>query len=243
MLLDGEVVAVDAGGHPSFQALQHRASTPLTLVYYVFDVLALNGRDLKATPLETRRSILARLPLTAPILRSDPLPGTPQQIEHAVRALGLEGVVAKRLDSRYEPGRRSDAWLKVKFSLRQEFVIGGCKPAGDTFDSILVGYYKGRELWYASKVRAGFTPAVRRELFERLRPLGVTRCPFANLPTGKTSQWGEGVTAEEMKTLRWVRPKLVAEIAFTEWTREGSLRHATFVGLREDKPARRVRRE
>jgi bifunctional non-homologous end joining protein LigD len=110
-------------------------------------------------------------------------------------------------------------------------------------DSLLVGYYEGRALKCAGKVRAGFTPHTRAEVFAALAPLAAASCPFANLPSTKTSHWGEGVTAEEMTKLRWVKPSLVVEVTFTEWTRDGNLRHAAFVGVRRDKPARSVRRE
>jgi bifunctional non-homologous end joining protein LigD len=133
--------------------------------------------------------------------------------------------------------------VKVKFSRRQEFVVGGYKPAGDIFDSLLVGYYEGHELRFAGKVRAGFTPRTRSAVFERIRRLSTRNCPFTNLPTTKTSHWGEGITAEDMTTLRWVKPSLVVEVAFTEWTRDGNLRHASFVAVREDKPAREVRKD
>jgi bifunctional non-homologous end joining protein LigD len=177
------------------------------------------------------------------VFLSEPLPGSPDDIARAVRELGLEGVVAKRADSRYEPGRRSGAWVKVRFNLRQEFVVGGYRPAGDSFDSVLTGYYDGRTLLYAGKVRAGLTPQKRVLLFERLRPLAVPRCPFANLPNAKSSHWGEGITAEGMKELCWVKPALVIEVAFVEWTRDSNLRHASFVGIREDKKPREVTRE
>jgi bifunctional non-homologous end joining protein LigD len=168
-----------------------------------------------------------------------------KQIEAAVRGLGLEGVVAKRLGSRYERGKRSDAWVKVKFSKRQEFVIGRFKPAGDNLDSILVGYYEGKKLLYARKVRAGFTPHLRADVFELMKNIRISRSPFANLPNslGETSHWGEGITADEMKTLAWVKSLVVVEVAFTEWTHEGNLRHAAFVGVRKDKAAREVSRE
>ena len=164
-------------------------------------------------------------------------------IERAVRRLNLEGVVAKRRESTYEPGRRSGAWVKVKFSARQEFVIGGYKPGGGPFDSLLVGYYDGPRLMFAGKVRNGFTPALRARLFNQLAPLAAARCPFANLPSSRTSHWGEGITAEEMTQLRWLKPITVAEVAFTEWTRDGHLRHSAFVALRDDKAPREVRRE
>jgi bifunctional non-homologous end joining protein LigD len=245
-LLDGEIVALDESGRPSFQALQHRATTKMRVVFYAFDVLHVNGRDLMSQPLARRRVHLTDAVGGSSVLISEPLPGTPKQIEMAVRKLGLEGVVAKRRDSRYEPGKRSGAWVKVKFAKRQEFVVGGFKPGDLNFDSILVGYYDDHKtLCYAGKVRAGFTAHTRAELFEGLTPLRVARCPFVNLPNshGRTSHWGEGITAEEMTELRWVRPKLVVEVAFTEWTRDGNLRHAAFVGRRTDKSASDVTRE
>ena len=127
---------------------------------------------------------------------------------------------------------------------KPEFVIGGFKPEGAAFDSLLVGYYDddGR-LRHAGKVRAGFTPTLRRAVHAQIAPLRTARCPFVNLPSTHTSHWGEGVTAEEMTSLTWVRPRIVAEIAFTEWTRDGNLRHASFVALREDRPAQDVHRE
>ena len=172
--------------------------------------------------------MLATVLKGARLLRSEPLPGTPEQIEKAVRALHLEGVVAKRRTSRYEPGKRSRSWVKVKFNRRQEFVIGGFKPNAGGFESLLVGYYEGRKLMFASKVRAGLTPHVRAELFPKLKALMQPRCPFANLPSSKTGHWGEGIPAEDMTVLRWVKPKIVAEVSFVEWTRDGLLRHPEF---------------
>lgn len=240
-LVDGELVAIDEQGRPSFQALHHQAAH--VVVFYAFDLLLLGGRDLTREPLDSRRKQLAAAVTGTSILLSEPLPGTPAQIERAVRELGLEGVVAKRRSSRYEAGRRSDKWLKVKFSRRQEFVVGGYKSANNGFDSVLVGYYEGRRLYYAGKVRAGFTTHSRGELMRQLAPLSRRSCPFVNLPSTKSSHWGEGVTQEDMAALEWVTPSIVVEIAFTEWTRDNNLRHAAYVGLRDDKPAREVRRE
>jgi bifunctional non-homologous end joining protein LigD len=240
-IVDGELVAIDEQGRPSFQALHHQAAH--LVVYYAFDLLMIGQRDLTRDPLDARRKQLAAAAAGTSILLSEPLPGTPVQIERAVRELGLEGVVAKRRSSRYEPGRRSDKWLKVKFSRRQEFVVGGYKPANAGFDSVLVGYYEGRRLYYAGKVRAGFTAHSRGELMRRLAPLGRRSCPFVNLPSTKASHWGEGVTPEDMAALTWVTPSVVVEVAFTEWTRDDNLRHAAYVGVRDDKPARDVRRE
>jgi bifunctional non-homologous end joining protein LigD len=240
-LVDGELVAIDEQGRPSFQALHHQAAH--VVVYYAFDLLLLGGRDLTREPLDARRKQLAATAAGTSLLLSEPLPGTPAQIERAVRELGLEGVVAKRRSSRYEAGRRSDKWLKVKFSRRQEFVVGGYKPSNSGFDSVLVGYYERRRLYYAGKVRAGFTTHSRGELMRRLAPIGRRSCPFANLPSTKSSHWGEGVTPEDMAALKWVTPSVVVEVAFTEWTRDNNLRHAAYAGLREDKLAREVKRD
>jgi bifunctional non-homologous end joining protein LigD len=242
-VLDGEIVALDAQGVPSFQALQHRATKGLAIVFYAFDLLQLGSTDFRRQPLSARRRALHQLAFAGPILLSEPLPGSPDQIEAAVRTAGLEGVVAKRVDSIYEAGKRSDAWIKVKFNRRQEFVVAGYKPAGAGFDSILVGFYEGRRLLFAGKVRAGFIGYTRSEVFDRIRRSEVATCPFANLPnsTGR-SHWGEGITAEDMTSLRWVSPRVVVEVAFTEWTAGGSLRHASFVSIRDDKPPRDVRR-
>jgi bifunctional non-homologous end joining protein LigD len=241
VILDGEVVAIDDQGRPSFQALHHQSAH--TLVYYAFDVLHLDGRDLTAAPLDERRELLARVLNGSRLLRSEPLPGTPAQIEKAVRELHLEGIVAKRRNSRYEPGKRSRAWVKVKFNRRQEFVVGGFKPNAGGFESLLVGYYEGRKLMFAGKVRAGLTPHTRVDLFPMLKAIVQPKCPFANLPSSKTGPWGEGITAEDMTALHWVKPKVVVEVSFVEWTRDGLLRHPEFIGVRGDKSPREIRRE
>jgi bifunctional non-homologous end joining protein LigD len=243
-LIDGEIVALDADGYPSFQALHHWRVEGLSLVYYAFDLLHLNGRDLTRLPLDERRALLREVVDGSGVLLSEPLPGTPAQITAAVRGLGLEGVVAKRRKSIYTAGRRSESWVKIRFARHQELVIGGYKPTAASFDSLVVGYYEANRLLCAGKVRNGFTPALRAALIEQLRPLALARCPFANLPSSRgSSHWGEGITAEQMSELEWVKPKLVADVSFAEWTRDGSLRHAAFVGLRDDKPPKDVVRE
>jgi bifunctional non-homologous end joining protein LigD len=110
-------------------------------------------------------------------------------------------------------------------------------------DALLVGYYEGRDLRFAGKVRAGFVPHVRRELLGKLKPLQVARCPFTNLPDASTGRWGGGISADQTSEMRWTRPKLVAQIRFVEWTTEGRVRHAAFLGLRTDKDAKDVTRE
>ena len=243
-VIDGEIVAVDAAGRPSFQALQHRSAHPEhAIVFYAFDLLHLDGEDLSSMPLEERRKKLPPVLDESGILLSIELPGTSRQVIDAVRSLGLEGVIAKRRASRYTPGERSAAWVKLKLDRQQEFVVGGYRPGPHGVDALLVGYHEGRDLLFAGKVRAGFTPHLRREVFERLGPLQASRCPFADLPNSKTSHWGGGVTAEQMREMRWVKPVLVAQIRFVEWTADGHLRHAAFLGVRADKKARAVVRE
>jgi bifunctional non-homologous end joining protein LigD len=241
--LDGEIIAFDEDGRPSFQQLQHRAAARSSIRYFVFDLLFLNGEDLTVLSLEDRRQRLPALLRSTSIEFSHELPGAVDDVIQAVAQVGLEGIVAKRRDSRYEAGKRSGAWQKFKLKHRQEFVIGGYKPESRSFQSLVVGYYENRTLRFAGRVRAGFTPAQRTALFERLKPLQVEQCPFADLPSARTGHWGEGVTAEDMKVLKWVRPRLVVEIAFTEWTRDGHLRHSSFVGFRPDKRPSEVVRE
>jgi len=242
--VDGEVVAVDANGRPSFQALQHRsAHSGHTIVFYAFDLLHLDGRDLCDEPLEARRRLLPAVLDRSGILMSIDLQGDSRDVIAAVQALGLEGVIAKRRSSRYTPGDRHASWLKLKLDKQQELVVGGYRPGPGGVDSLLVGYYEGRQLRFAGKVRAGFTPRLRRDVATELTPLHVARCPFVDLPHTKASRWGGGVTAEQMAEMQWVRPALVAQIRFVEWTGEGHLRHAAFLGLRKDKRANSVRRE
>jgi bifunctional non-homologous end joining protein LigD len=241
VLIDGEIVALDDEGRPSFQALHHQSAH--TLVYYAFDVLHHDGRDLLRVPLDERRIVLETVLKDSRIFSSDPLPGTPEQIEHAVRELQLEGVVAKRRRSVYEPGRRSSAWVKVKFNRRQEFVVGGFKPNPSNLESLVVGYYEDGKLLFAGRVRAGLTAHDRSEIFSRIAVHQIARCPFANLPSSGAGHWGEGVTADDMTKLRWVKPRVVVEVSFVEWTRDNALRHSEFVAIRGDKRAGDVTRD
>jgi bifunctional non-homologous end joining protein LigD len=152
-------------------------------------------------------------------------------------------VIAKRADSRYESGERSGAWLKYKTNKGQELVIGGYKPGSNGFDYLLVGYYEGKDLIFIAKIRNGFTPALRREVAQRFPRLRNTECPFANLPEPASARRGEAITAEVMRNIQWLRPKLVAQIEFTEWTKGNHLRHSRFVALRDDKKATEVVKE
>ena len=249
-ILDGEIVALDAKGRSSFQLLQDyqlSARRP-PLAWYVFDLLSLNGKDLTQLPLTQRKDRLATLLKTAPApLRASPaLDGAYDQLLAQVRKHGIEGLVGKRPASKYEPGRRSGAWIKVKVLNQQEFVIGGfTPPAGSRkyFGALLVGYYEGKELRFASKVGTGYSAKVLSAVHERMEPLRTAKCPFANLPTKRSGRWGQGITRSEMGKCTWLKPRLVCQVRFTEWTRDGGLRHPAFLGMREDKAAGEVVRE
>jgi bifunctional non-homologous end joining protein LigD len=180
------------------------------------------------------------LPAPKDPLRVSPLLlGPSGEVLEAVRKLGLEGVVGKRIDSTYEPGERSGAWIKHRTNREQEFVIGGYIPGAHGFDALLVGVYENKQLIFVAKVQDGFVPRIRDEIFPALKRLAVAHCPFKNLPEKRASRWGESLTAEKMKECRWVTPKLVCQAAFVEWTDAGHLRHCAFIAMRDDKkPAR-----
>ncbi|MGH7768375.1 MAG: non-homologous end-joining DNA ligase [Candidatus Binatia bacterium] len=241
-MIDGEIVALDKDGRPSFHALQNYRSGKRSLHYYVFDLLSYRGKSLLRVELRDRRELLrAVLPVSRQVNFSENFPTSAARLLRSAKELRLEGIVAKRVESFYEPGKRSDAWVKYKIQQSQEFVVGGYK-IGNPLESLLVGYYDADgKLVFLDKVRNGLTPWLRKELHRKLAPLETDVCPFANLPERKTRPGA--VTKEEMKKCRWVRPALVAQIEFGEWTADGHLRHPKFVALREDKDPREVVRE
>jgi len=243
--IDGEVIALDEEGRPSFNVLQNHAGAKTPVLYFVFDVMVLAGRDVMREPLEVRREMLESkiLPsLVEPARYAGPLDADLPVLIESVKAQGLEGLVAKRRDSRYEPGLRSGAWQKMRVNRGQEFVIGGYTVGTKSFDALILGYYEGDRLVYVARTRNGFTPTVRAQLFKKFRGLEVDQCPFVNLPETKSGRWGVGLTAAKMKDCRWLKPVLVASVEFLEWTGENHLRHTRFGALRDDKPAREVRR-
>ncbi len=244
-VIDGEIVAINEQGCPSFQALQNRASTgrDWQIVYYAFDLLELEGVDLKSKPLHIRKEKLHQILTDSAVRFNADLAGSTKDIVASVKAAGLEGIVAKKRDSHYRAGTRVTSWVKFKLNKGQEFVIGGYKPEGGSFQSILVGYYEKGDLIFAGKVRQGFNSGIRATLLKSIRPYLTTKCPFSNLPSSRKSHFGEGITADEMSALCWLKPKLVAQVSFTEWTNYGLLRHATFEGLRDDKTPKAVVRE
>jgi DNA ligase D-like protein (predicted ligase) len=243
-VLDGEIVAVDESGRPSFNLLQN-VGEPEPILFYAFDLLLLAGTDLRSRPLEHRRSLLREMmpKLPDPIRHSETFDESPAELLKVVRAHGLEGIVAKRRNSSYRPGDRSGDWVKFRANRRQEFVIGGYVPASGTFDSILVGYCQGADLMYAARIRAGFVPATKRTVFSQFRDLAIADCPFRNLPERTRGRWGDGLTASEMEKCLWLKPNLVAAIDFLEWTQDSRLRHPKFVAMRDDLDPLQVFRE
>ena len=244
-LLDGELIALDKDGRVSFNILQHHRSQAQAILFYAYDVIFHRGRRLIHVPLEARRELLsdiaADLKKRTPLIGlSDTLETTPAELIRLVKEFGFEGVIAKRKDSCYEIGKRSGAWVKYKVNKAQEFVIGGYTP-DNPLDALIVGYYESDKLIFASKVRNGFVPRLRREVWSRLRGLETSQCPFFNLPEKRRTQWA--LTREEMKNCIWLKPEMVGQFEFTEWTPDGHLRHSKFCGFREDKNPRDVIRE
>jgi ATP-dependent DNA ligase len=244
-VIDGELIALAADGRPSFHAFRI-----LTLRARSFSSSSLTSCCLRVETSrprrDARRALLERriIPqLTGPVRYTSTLDAPLRDITQSVKALKLEGVVAKRRDSRYEPGLRSGAWLKMRINQGQEFVIGGYTLGTKTFDALIFGYYEGARLMYTGRTRNGFTPAGREQLFKQLRRLETAECPFANLPEPTSGRWGQGLTKTKMGDCRWLKPVLVGQFEFLEWTTDNHLRHTRFMGLREDKSAGDVSRE
>jgi bifunctional non-homologous end joining protein LigD len=251
LVVDGEIVALDSRGRSSFRLLQNLRQNsadhpPIRL--YLFDLLHLDGRDVTGLPLVRRKELLQALLSAArgPVRFCSALNGRPEKIWKEISKLGLEGIVAKRRDSVYESGRRSGAWLKIKTQTEQEFVIGGyTQPEGSRkyFGSLVVGYYAGKQLRFASRVGTGFDVKTLKTLHERFQPLRTPTCPFADLPVARAGGSGQGLTRAELRRCVWLQPQLVCQVKFFEWTRHSFLRMPVFLGIRSDKKARDVVRE
>jgi bifunctional non-homologous end joining protein LigD len=249
VVLDGELVAMDDAGRPSFGALQprmhvtqaaqiRRLTAEIPVTYLIFDVLYLDGRVLLDVPYAERRKTLDALKLSGPSWQTPPsFEGGGKAVLKASLEQGLEGVVAKRLDSRYLPGKRSDSWIKVKNLRTQEVVIGGWKPGegrrANMIGSLLVGVPdEDGALQYVGHVGTGFTEQMLRDLEADLAPSARDDPPFVGT-----------VPKEHARGAHWVEPRLVGEVRFSEWTRDGRLRHPAWRGLRSDKSPSEVRRE
>ncbi|MEO6244662.1 MAG: non-homologous end-joining DNA ligase [Opitutaceae bacterium] len=248
--LDGEIVALDADGRSRFQLLQGRNRTggKAPLVYYLFDLMHRDGKSLLDAPLEERRAQLIALAGKAagPLQLSPVFSIEPAELLAAARAQQLEGIIAKRPGSRYEADRRSGAWVKCKLLAEQEFVVGGFtrpKNSREYFGAILVGYYRAGKLIYAGKIGTGFDRARLSALHAKFLRRARTGCPFANLPLAGSPRFGAGMTASAMKSVTWLKPGLVVQVRFAEWTADGLLRQPVFLGERSDKNAKDVHRE
>jgi len=237
-VLDGEVCALDESGRSSFSAMQQgKPGTPV--VYYVFDVLEIEGEPVIDLPLVERRKLLeGLLDRRNKTVRLSETFDDGQALLEAATQQRLEGIMAKRLDSRYLPGKRTRDWLKIKTHSEQEFVVAGyTKGTGrraSSFGSLVLGYYVGNELVYAGNVGTGFNSQEIERLLDKLRPLRREASPFREVPKMPKVRKGDVI---------WVEPKLVAEVEFAEWTHDGRLRAPTYKGLREDRSAEEVRRE
>ncbi len=242
-IVDGEVVVVDERGLANFSALQNwKSETDGHLLYYVFDILWYEGHDLTALPLMQRKELLAKILPKSPIIqlsKTFEVPGT--EMLAAVKKMGLEGVMAKRKDSRYEVGLRTGDWLKIKSNQRQEVVIGGyTKNEGSSkpFSSLLVGVYKKGKLRYTGKVGTGFSLKKQEELLTLFKPLIVQKAPFEVAPDlDKPHRFRPNPSHAEVT---WLKAKLICEVSFTEMTPDGLMRHPSFEGMRADKKAKDV---
>lgn len=238
--LDGEIVVLDKKGVPSFHLLQNAFDENSTaeIQYFVFDLLHLNGHDLKSLPLIQRRELLEKLlgEVNDGIVHYSPtLNETPERLLQGACHTAMEGIIGKRADSIYN-GKRSADWIKVKCSKRQEFIIAGyIEPEGSRqfFRSLILAVYEDDgTLTYAGRVGTGFDVSTLRSTYHQLKPIEQTNCPF--------DKWPGDI---RRSSVHWVKPQIVAEIEFSEWTDEGALRHPVFRGLRIDKPAKQIRRE
>jgi DNA ligase D-like protein (predicted ligase) len=243
-VIDGELVALGSDGRPDFHMLQNFRSAEANITYYAFDILVHKHRDLTVLPLSERRVILRTvIKPNKHVALSEVSDQTATEMLKFIRSHGLEGIIAKRSDSLYQPGLRTGAWSKHRINLGQEFVIGGYVPGTHGFDTLVIGFYQGKDLHFSARVRAGFVPATRREVFEQIKGLKTAKCPFVNLPEKQAGRWGQGFTAEKMRECVWLRPEAVARFDFLEWTSADHLRHTKFVAMRDDKDPRKVVRE
>jgi bifunctional non-homologous end joining protein LigD len=249
-VIDGEIVALDQKGRSSFQLLQaiELEGRQAPLRFYVFDLLQLDRKSLLPLPLTARKSLLEQLcdGANQAIRYSGEIGRDAKPLLAQVKRLGLEGLIGKLRDSVYEPGRRSGTWIKLKSVNEQEFVIGGyTPPAGSRkhFGAILVGYYDKGRLLFAGKTGTGFNETTLAVLHGKFRQQQRDTCPFVDLPSKQGGKWVQGITPSMMNKMHWINPVFVAQIKFAEWTRDAKLRQPVFLGLREDKDPKEVKRE
>lgn len=242
-VIDGEIVVVGSNGQANFGALQNwRSEADGDLVFYVFDILWLDGKDLKVFTLMERREILNQiLPKSQSILLSEAFETSGIEFLETAKKMDLEGIMAKRKDSEYHTKNRTKNWLKIKANKRQEVVIGGFTLNDDSrkqFSSLLVGVYQGKKLVYTGKVGTGFNTKDQKEMMEQFKPLITDKPPFDKEPdVNKPSRFRPD---PPHATVTWLKPKLLCEVAFTELTSDGIMRHPSFQGMRSDKKATSV---
>jgi bifunctional non-homologous end joining protein LigD len=249
-IVDGEIVALDPKGRSSFQLLQayELGQERPPLCYYVFDLLALNGKNVRDLPLEERREMLQGImPKSNDVIRfSSSLGSDSAKLLKKAESLELEGLIGKRAGSVYESGKRTGAWIKLKLVKEQEFVIGGYTDPGGTrmhIGALLVGVHEKGKLVYSGKVGTGFTGAMLADLNKRFARLARDTCPFANLPEEREGRYGQGITASVMRRCHWLKPVLVCQVRFAEWTADRRLRQPAYMGLREDVDPKKIIRE
>jgi ATP-dependent DNA ligase len=243
-VLDGELVALDPNGKSDFGLLQNFRSAESQIHFYVFDMLILKGKDVSLLGLDERRTLFRKvLPRNEHISESAVEHGSYAKMMQFVKQHRLEGIIAKRCDSPYEPGKRSGLWQKYRLNRQQEFIIGGYTRGANGFDALIIGFYRGKDLLFSARVRAGFVPATRREVFAQIKGIKIPKCPFVNLPQKDPGRWGQGLTAEKMKQCVWLKPERVVRIDFAEWTSADYLRHPKYAGLRDDKDPKKVVKE
>ncbi|MEX2595099.1 MAG: non-homologous end-joining DNA ligase, partial [Anditalea sp.] len=245
-VVDGEIVVVNEKGVSNFSSLQNwRSEVDGELLFYVFDVLWLDGKNLMGLPLKERKAVLQNIVPEEGIIRigfSAEARGT--EFFDVAEKMGLEGIIAKRSDSRYFPGKRSKDWLKIKVQKRQEVIVAGyTKNEGSPklFSSLLLGVYENRKLQYVGKVGTGFKNKQQKEMIARFKPLVIKKSPFEQTPDhNKPSRFRPN---PPNASVTWIKPHLVCEISFTEITEDGVFRHPSFIAMREDKNAEDVVKE
>lgn len=237
VVLDGEIVLLDEEGKSQFQLMQNYKTNQVgTLAYYVFDILYLDGEDLRSLPLIKRKTILEKLLgkyKFSKVFYSDHILEEGKAFFKVIKKEKMEGIIGKKISSTYQ-SKRSRDWVKIKTTMRQEVVIGGfTEPKGSRkrFGSLLVGVYnKKKELVYVGSVGGGFDRATLEEVYKQLKPLIQDKCPFKQVPKANAKE-------------TWVKPKLLCVVSFLEWTSSNSMRHPVFVGMRMDKKPKEVVRE
>lgn len=243
MILDGEIIVADQNGKSDFGSLQNwRSETDGTLLFYVFDILWIDGYNLENIPLIERKKILTDvLPQSDIVLISDFIEEEGEAFFKSADNIGLEGIIAKRKDSVYNEGNRSKDWLKIKTELRQEVVIGGYTVNDGTskpFSALLAGVYKNGELLYTGKIGTGFNVKEQKELLKRFKPLQINKIPFGHTPDyNSPSRFRPNPPHAEAF---WLKPELICEVSYRELTKDGIMRHPSFKGMREDKNAKDV---